>query len=96
MEIIRKTKNPVRVTAVLAAIVAAILLLAACSPGDNDNDASLAGVLDGLSSQQVEALARGAPENVKSKGRLQPGKMFLIDVDQVGAVEERRRNSRLL
>ena len=60
VEIIRKTKNSVRVTAVLAAIVAAILLLAACSPGDNDNDASLAGVLDGLSSQQVEALARGA------------------------------------
>jgi uncharacterized protein YggE len=66
VEITTKVKNPVRIAAVLAAVVAALMLLAACSPADNDDGATLAGVLSGLSSSQVEALARGA--SISSSG----------------------------
>ena len=59
MEITTKAKNPGRLAAVLAVIVAALMLFAACSPSDDDN-AGLSGALSGLSTDQVEALVRGA------------------------------------
>ena len=57
MEITRRPNKSVRITMLLAAAVAALFGLAACS--SNDEDPALGSLLSGLSTQQVEALARG-------------------------------------